>query len=239
VSLETNDELMRIHAATLFNLDDSGRIVSLRRPSRRPKAPPRFFMGRTLTGHVWHFRRDLAEDLIRELELLCRSEPLAPSLTIPPRKARDIRTALGVRGPVANEYRGPAYLIPETARVPSAAVVITKDNGYLLEAAFPWMLPHVMADVDIGPVTATVANGRAVSICYCARLSPLAAEAGVETLESLRGQGFATAAVAAWAAAARARGLVPLYSAAWENPASQRVAEKLGAVCYGEDWEIE
>jgi len=45
--------------------------------------------------------------------------------------------------------------------------------------------------------------------------------------------------VAAWAAAMRGRGLLPLYGTSWENVASQRVAEKVGAVCYGEDWEIE
>jgi len=109
----------------------------------------------------------------------------------------------------------------------------------MLEAGFSWMIPHLMAGVDIGPITAAVVNGSAVSICYCARLSPLGAEAGVETLDSMRGRGHATAAVAAWATAVRLRGLLPLYSTSWENVASQRVAEKVGAVCYGEDWEIE
>jgi len=101
------------------------------------------------------------------------------------------------------------------------------------------MLEHITADIDIGPVSAAVVNGSAASICYCARLSPLGAEAGVETLEAMRGRGSATAAVAAWATAVRRRGLLPLYSTAWENVASRRVAEKAGAVCYGEDWEIE
>ena len=101
------------------------------------------------------------------------------------------------------------------------------------------MLPPLKADVDIGPVAAAVVDGSAVSICYCARLSPLAAEAGVETLDAMRGRGYATAAVTAWATAMRGRGLLPLYGTSWENVASQRVAEKVGAVCYGEDWEIE
>src|SRR5205823_15032849 len=75
--------------------------------------------------------------------------------------------------------------------------------------------------------------------CYCARLSPWAAEAGVETLDAMQGRGYATAAVAAWAAALRQRGLLPLYSTSWENVASQRVSEKVGAVCYGEAWAID
>ena len=53
------------------------------------------------------------------------------------------------------------------------------------------------------------------------------------------GRGFASAAVAAWAAALRERGRLPLYSTSWENLASQGVARKLGMVAYGEDWEIE
>src|SRR5438876_246856 len=83
------------------------------------------------------------------------------------------------------------------------------------------------------------ADGNVWLFRYGARQSPWAAEAGVETLDAMRGRGYATAAVAAWAAALRRRGLLPLYSASWENVASQRVAEKVGAVCYGEDWEIE
>src|SRR6266540_527681 len=230
---------MRIHVATLFNCDADGRIVSLRRPWSRPSGPPRFCMGRTRNRHVWLFRHDTSADLIRELEVLCSSEPSAKDLMRPPSIATAIRAALQARGPITREYRGPAFLIPEGGQAPPNAVLITRGNGDLLEHGFPWMLEHITADIDIGPVSAAVVNGSAASICYCARLSPLGAEAGVETLEAMRGRGHATAAVAAWATALRRRGLLPLYSTSWENLASQRVAEKLGAVCYGEDWEIE
>jgi len=236
---ESNEPLMRIHTATLFNCDADGRIVSLRRPWSRSGNPPRLFMGRGPDGNVWLFRDDIPDDLARKLDELCRSEPLAKDLMRPPIVASAIRAALEGYVRVTREYRGPAYLIPEGTRAPSDAVLITKEKRRVLEAGFPEMLPPLAADVDIGPVTAAVVNGSAVSICYCARLSPLAAEAGVETLDAMRGRGYATAAVAAWAAALRRRGLLPLYSTSWENVASQRVAEKVGAVCYGEDWEIE
>ena len=68
--------------------------------------------------------------------------------------------------------------------------------------------------------------------------SAQAAEAGVETTESARGQGHASAAVAAWAAAVLGEGRLPLYSTAWENRASQGVARRLGMVLYGDDWSI-
>ncbi len=236
---ETDEHLMRIHAATLFNSDADGRIVSLRRPWSRPGGPPRFFMGRTRNRHVWLFRHDTSADLIRELEVLCFSEPSAKDLMSPPSIAPAIRAALQARGPITREYRGPAFLIPEGVPAPPNAVLITRGNGDLLKHGFPWMLENIMANIEIGPVSAAVVNGSAASICYCARLSPVGAEAGVETLDAMRGRGFATAAVAAWATAVRRRGLLALYSTAWENVASRRVAEKVGAVCYGEDWEIE
>ena len=239
VNSETETEWMTIHVATLFDCDADGRIRSLRRPWSRPGDAPRFFMGRTLEGNVWRFRHDLPDDVVRELEVLCRSEPRAKRLARPPRNAGRIRTAIQAHGPITGEYRGPAYLIPEGPDTPIDAVRVTKENVHVLETGFPWMVPPIMSEADIGPVTAAVVGSNAVSICYCARLSPLGAEAGVQTLEPMRGKGHATNAVAAWAAAIRRQGLLPLYSASWENVASQRVANKLGMACYGEDWEIE
>lgn len=229
---------MRIHVATLFSWDPDGRLRYVRDPGG-PYAPPRFFMGRTLQGNVWLFRHDLPDELLRELGVLCGSEPTAVDLMRPPRAAPAIRAALQAHAPITMEERGPAYLIPESVRAPTDAVLITKGNGHLLQAGFPGLLRRILADIDIGPISAAVLQGRAVSICHCARLSPLAAEAGVETLEAMRGMGYATTAVAGWAAAIRERGLLPLYSTSWENLASQRVAHKLGMVGYGEDWSVE
>src|SRR3989442_2030372 len=230
---------MRIHVATLFNCDADGLIVSLRRPTSRPGGRPRLFTGRRQDGNVGLFRQEIPDDLARKLEVLGRSEPSAKALIRPPRVASAIRAALEGHGPITREYRGPAYLIPEGTQAPTDAVLITKERGRMLEAGFSWMIPHLMAGVDIGPITAAVVNGSAVSICYCARLSPLGAEAGVVTLDSMRGRGHATAAVAAWATAVRRRELLPLYRTSWGKAACQPVAEKVGAVCYGEDWEIE
>ena len=161
----------------------------------------------------------------------------AKDLGRPPRIREAVRAGLEAPGSIIREYRGPAFRIPEGTRATGDPVLITKENSHLLDAGFPWIIRSITADV--GPVAAAVVQGKAVSICYCARLSSVAAEAGVETLEAARGRGHATTAVSAWATTLRQRGLLPLYSTSWENVASQRVAEKLGAVCYGEDWEIE
>ena len=74
-----------------------------------------------------------------------------------------------------------------------------------------------------------------MAVCCSSRVTGRAAEAGVNTLEGYRGRGYAPAAVAAWAAAVRASGRLPLYSTSWDNVASQGVARKLGLVLYGAD----
>jgi RimJ/RimL family protein N-acetyltransferase len=232
------DQIMRIHVATLFGYDAEGRLRFVREPGD-PHVPPRFFMGRTLQGNVWHFRYDLPDDLIRDLEFLCRSEPVASDLVRPPSVTAAIRAKLLEHAPIIREERGPAYVIPESVRAPKESVLITKGNAHFLQAEFPWMFRLILDAVDIGPITAVVFEGRALSICHCARLSPSAAEAGVETLQAMQGKGYATAAVAGWAVAIRERGLLPLYSTSSDNIASQRVARKLVMVLYGEDWSIE
>ena len=127
MSAESDEQLMRIHIATLFNCDAYGRIRSLGRPWSRPGGAPRFFMGRRRDGNVWLFRDDLPDEQTRRLEVLCRSEPSTKDLRRPPRFAPEIRAALQGLGPITREYRGPAYLIPEGTEAPPYAVLITKE----------------------------------------------------------------------------------------------------------------
>ena len=74
--------------------------------------------------------------------------------------------------------------------------------------------------------------GYPVSICFCARRSGEAAEAGLDTAEGYRGRGYGPRVTALWATAIRRSGLVPLYSTSWSNQASLAVARKLGLVAY-------
>ena len=102
------------------------------------------------------------------------------------------------------------------------------------------VFPTLAADLpDRQPCLAIVREGRLASICFSARNTPDAAEAGLETMEAFRGHGYATAVTAAWAQAVRAEGRIPLYSTDWDNRASRAVARKLGLVLYGADLTIE
>lgn len=228
-------QLMEIHVNTLFRCDPDGRLRSVNELGEPPA--PLFYMGRTPEGNFWRFRYDLPRDTVQQLEPLCQSEPVSADLVSPPRTYAAIRAILHEHTPVQDEYRGPAYLIPDGVRAPDNVVLISETNAHLLQIGFPWMLP-LPQHRDIGPIAAAVTRGIAVALCFCSRLPGQATEAGVETMEAFRGQGFATAAVAGWALAVRRRGVIPLYSTSWENLASQGVARKLGMVLYGEDWSI-
>ena len=59
---------------------------------------------------------------------------------------------------------------------------------------------------------AVVVGGVAVSVCFSARSTSDASEAGVETLPEHRGRRYAGAVTVAWAARVRLQGRIPLYS---------------------------
>ena len=74
---------------------------------------------------------------------------------------------------------------------------------------------------------AIVIDGTAVSVCFSARSTTAASEAGVETLPEHRGRRHAGAVTAAWAAQVRRQGRIPLYSTSWTNHPSRRVAARM------------
>jgi RimJ/RimL family protein N-acetyltransferase len=233
--LYSHRRLLALQIDTLFRPTPDGRLRCVNEAGDPPA--PRFFLGRTRDGNLWRFHVDLPARVVERLEAICQAEPVTMEFTTPPRQAAAIRAVLAEHAPVQEEYRGPAYWIPPGASPSAAAVLITDSNAAVLQVHFPWLLA-TPSYRDVGPVAATVIAGQAVAVCFCARIPGGATEAGVETVESQRGRGYAAAAVARWAAAVRAMGCLPLYSTDWQNLASQGVAHKLGMVCYGEDWSV-
>ncbi len=111
------------------------------------------------------------------------------------------------------------------------------EDERLLERHFRGWVPGEIA-AGRSPVLAIVEAGYPVSVCFCARRSEVAAEAGLETAEAFRGRGFGSRVTAAWALAVRATGRVPLYSTSWTNEASLAVARKLGLAAYASTWSL-
>ncbi|MGH2533324.1 MAG: GNAT family N-acetyltransferase [Thermomicrobiales bacterium] len=222
--------IMELQAAALFRCDDRGRLAAINEPDGGPG--PRLFLGRTRDGNVWRLRHDLPDELVATLERQLSAEPVAVDLAQPPACLASLCDVLSANAPVGRVWMGPAWCFPEEVERPVAPVVAIGAERDVLGDGFAWLAdeyPHRR------PCLAVLHEGRAVSVCFSARNTPEAAEAGVETVEACRGRGYAVAAIAAWAIAVRAEGRIPLYSTSWDNLASRRVASKLGLRLYGAD----
>ena len=218
----------QLQLETLFVLDDRMRIVRTREPDAR--RGPLFVLIRSATSCAWAVRSDVSASLFGRLEQLAREEPPVADLRAEPLHADAYRLLLG-----GQVQFGPAFEFPRL--IPAGDPVQQIASEDVLEAHFHgWRRGEIGA--GRGPVMAVMAGGRPVSICFCARRSAFAAEAGIETAEAYRARGFATRVTAAWALAIRASGLVPLYSTSWHNDASLAVARKLRLIPYASDWSI-
>lgn len=226
-------ELMRLQVNALYICDDRSRLVSVNQWDGG--VAPRFFLGRTVEGNLWRFRRDLPNELVVRLEKLCRDEPPFDDVQQMPRHHERYIELLAKHAPIEQRWSGPAYGLPD-GHVPRVeTVAITDRNAHMLREGFEdWLsdVPHRQ------PFVAVVEGGNAVSLCTSVRITEHAHEAGVETVSNFRRRGYARSAVAAWAALVRAEGAMPLYSASWTNKASQRVATALGGVRFGEDYHL-
>ena len=118
---------------------------------------------------------------------------------------------------------------------PPETIQMTPSTTHLLSPEYAWLADELPVR---NPVMAVVVDGSAVSVCFSARATRDAAEAGVETLPEHRGRRHAGAVTAAWAAEVRRQGRIPLYSTAWTNHPSRRVAARLGLVQYATDFHI-
>jgi hypothetical protein len=222
--------LMNLRAMTLFRHDTRERMQCCNDPDCRPA--PRVFLGTTEAGWVMRFGAALPEAVVTELTALVARQPPVGTRSLPPALQARVRETLEAHGMVARVSGGPAYRFPASIHAPASAVQVTDANRAIIRDTFPWLYPEL---ADWAPCFAVVVDGAAVAVCFSSRLSAQAAEAGVETLPDFRRRGFASAATAAWGAAIRATGRIPLYSTAWDNTASQGVAWRVGLIRFGAD----
>ena len=218
-----------LHLKTCFIFNDAGRIVSTREP--QPSRGPLFMLVRSSDSCVWAVREDVSNDVATELERLAQEEPPIVDLRDAPVHAERYLAVL--QKPTIRVSDGPAFTFPESIAQHGDVVVI--DDERLLEQNFRGWVPGEI-DAGCAPVLAIVEDGHPVSICFCARRSEVAAEAGVETAQRYRGKGYASRVTAAWAITIRNSGRIPLYSTSWTNHASLIVARKLNLVPYASSW---
>ena len=221
-------ELVKLQLETLFVIDLGGRIRSTREPTAT--SGPLFMLIRGMFNCMWAVRTDVSNGTTVELNRLAQEELPLSSLREAPLHADRYQSLLG-----GHVRSGPAFTFPQT--IPQPAGVFLVENEQLLDRHFTGWTP---GEIRAGraPMMVVMDHGIPVSVCFCARRSRVAAEAGVETAAGYRGQGFAPRVTAAWAWAVRASGRIPLYSTDWSNEPSMAVARKLGLEVYAVDWSI-
>jgi hypothetical protein len=218
----------KLHLETSFVLDAAGRIMSTREPHATPG--PTFTLVRGVSSCAWAVRVDVSDEIASELDRLAREEPSVTDLRSAPIHADRYAALIG--GQVRS---GPAFLFPPSLTPPSDVVKV-EDEQLLGRHFRGWIAGEIQA--GRAPMMAVIENGYPVSVCFSARWSPVAAEAGVETAEAFRGQGFGARVTTAWALAVRALGRTPLYSTDWLNTSSLALARKLNLGAYAADWSI-
>ncbi len=212
---------------TRYVFDEAGRIVSTRVPS--PGRGPAFILVRGAAACAWAVHRDVEPKIAGEIDGLAQEEPPISDLRTPPVHADRYVSLVG-----GELVSGPAFTFPET--LPTLGETETIDDLRQLEYHFTgWAADEIP---DASPIVAVMVDGRAVSVCFCARRADFAAEAGLETALAFRGRGLAPRVAAAWALAMRASGRTPLYSTSWSNGASLAVARKLGLIPYAATWSL-
>lgn len=219
-------ELMRIQSETLYLLDGRRRIIGINEPSQT--ADTAVFVGTTRLGRELLAAADMPDPIEEELRMQCERETDIMQMI------KTIEQYL----PVKQIWIGPAYVFPSEPGEPSAdpgIVLIDQSNAYLLETYFPEIKSEIEERL---PVIGCVIGDIAVSICCSARTSAKAAEASLSTASEFRGRGLAAKAAARWGWEIRRLGRIPLYSTAWDNLSSQRIARKLDLYQYGTDFHI-
>lgn len=255
----TDIELMRIQADVLYEAQMDGQLLRVNEPfiasspnEAKPKLP-QLFWGYTSQGSVLR-HHNLSAQVMNDLcylidntssstnarELRLEKDDLTWTELV-----EKVRNCLGQVARIESEWMGPAYLLPQEEKLSQISQkfnnglelfrecqLINKQNAVILQETFPSLYGNWM---DRQPCFAVVENHQAVSVCYSARQTPQAAEAGVETLPSHRGRGYAVLITSMWSEAVYQSGRLALYSTSWDNAASRKVAERLGGYQYGID----
>lgn len=224
-------ELMQFHIQALYRHDDTSRMTAIN--EWRGGTAPRFFLGRTQAGNVWRFRHDVPRDICEALARVCQTEP--PATTQQPAHVAAYQCILAKQAPIQTQWSGSAYWFPHEAVPTGQAVPISAERAHLLAGGLSDWIPDIPHQQ---PFVAVLVEGQAVAVCASVRITAQAHEAGVETLAAYRRQGYATAAVSAWAHLVQKQGALALYSTSFNNAASQKTAARLGLSLYGVGFHI-
>ena len=186
------------------------------------------------TNNRFLLHEDVSASSAAKIAELMQDEPSLVAVNASPQHLARYVELLGSE----KETRGINYALPHDVPIVCTANRIwsdTPEGDELMAALNTNGMPHglyAMGFVNTGefwpPWCALLEDGVVASICFSARLGKRGADAGVATAPAFRGQGYAAAVTAGWAAHPALEGHVLGYSTTVENTASQRVASRLG-----------
>jgi hypothetical protein len=226
-------DLMALYADVCFTYNREGRMLQTNEPiTSARRAAPRVFVGRTLRGTILRFGATVPGDIAHEIQTIVDQERPATEVEGWLAVNDRLEQALGHHAPVENRSSGPVFQFPEEIGVPVQVTQISSENRELARTTFPWLFEEF---ADWQPTFAIINDGAVVSVCFSSRIGEPACAAGVETLAAFRGRGYAPRVVAAWGAAVRDSGRIPIYSTSWDNHASRAVAQRLALGIFGSE----
>ncbi|WP_372660768.1 hypothetical protein [Cohnella sp.] len=142
---------------------------------------PQLFWGQTNTGRVIRFRSDVPNNLVRDIIQTM-------DINDPSKQLANVINVLEKDKGISGFWIGPAYVFNKIVTEYTDATLVTEDNKFCLEHGFSSLLSELKFREPCYMVTE---NNIAVSVCFSARNSDKASEAGMTTLEDYRGKGYA------------------------------------------------
>ncbi len=238
-------DLLEIEIDTLWLRDDRDRLVKDRGPNGRPGPAPHLVIAASSSARVVAIGNEVPDALAVELRALVAGESPSPDPAVAPASLACCEQLLKDSLGAVEISSGPSYVIPPATAFSSGAEIRRSDgqNTAALRGRNPeqtWTAEEwqQLLDGAFGPWAVATVGDKVIAVCHCARLTDLAAEAGVWTDPDFRGQGHAAAVTAAWASLLAPSGRQLFYSTSATNFSSQRVAARLGLRPIGWIWQV-
>jgi hypothetical protein len=241
VTPPASSDLLALSVETGFVRSPSGRLLYENAPDH--SEAPRLHLAGCETATLVRVRHDVSPATAQAIESLAADEPPLGAADSTPVHLDDYLRLLARDAPVQHWHFGLAWCFPQALDYPVQVPVIASDTpqgAQLVTRLASDGLPDALLQLGFAspddfwePWCAAVHLDEIASIAFAARLGRHAAATGVATVPAYRGQGFAAAATAAWAAHPALRGRVLFYGANRTNTSSQLVAQRLGLRFFG------
>lgn len=234
--------LLRIEMDTIWAHDARGRMTHVLGDPARPA--PLLAVG--TSGGAWlvDVRHDIDDSVATAIEAYVRALSPSPERRLPAEAIARCGAMLDPTPGALTFESGVGYVLPDDLAFDSGAAIVTSASSEQERTALAAPPEANWPDDEwadllagrLGPFAIALEGSRVISICHCARLTDVAAEAGVWTHPDHRGRRHAAAVTAAWASLLQPSIPYRFYSTSERNAASQHVAARLGAREIGWVW---